>query len=46
VQDEDSILLSYENGTLACYDWLNDKVVEEWENFGNVKSIGVSPKSV
>ena len=33
VQDEDSLVLSYQNNTLACYDWSQDKVVDELEAF-------------
>ena len=42
VQDEDSLIITYENGTLACYDWNKDKIVDELEDFGSVKSIAIS----
>lgn len=45
VQDEDSMLLAYDNGTLACYDWYNDKVVDEWEKFGKVKVLAYNQSS-
>lgn len=46
VQDEDSLIISYANGTLACYDWNVDKIVDEWENFGMVKSMAISGHKV
>ena len=45
VQDEDSVIFSYENGCLAVYDWNKDKLVEEKEDFGVVKSMSVSSQS-
>lgn len=39
VQDEDSVVFAYENGTLAVYDWNKDQLVEEKENFGVVKAM-------
>jgi hypothetical protein len=38
------LIIAYDNGTLACYDWYVDKVVDEWENFGLVKSMAFSGK--
>jgi len=45
IQEEDCILLSYENGTLASYDWYADKVVDEWENFGVARSMTLKYKN-
>ena len=42
LQDQDSLILTYENGTMACYDWNVDKIIDEWEDFGNVRSMGIS----
>ena len=42
VQDEDCVLFNYDNGTLACYDWEKDKIIDEYENFGSVKSLSIS----
>lgn len=36
------MLFSYDNGTLACYDWEKDKIVDEFENFGSIKSLSIS----
>lgn len=43
VQDEDSVVFAYDNGTLAVYDWNKDTLVEEREeDFGSVKAMGIS----
>lgn len=46
VQDEDSVVMSYDNGTLAVYDWNLDKIVDEKEGLGNVKSLSISSNTV
>jgi WD40 repeat protein len=45
IQDEDSVIFTYDNGTLACYDWEKDKIVDELEGFGSIKSLSISKKS-
>ena len=36
------MLFTYDNGTLASYDWEKDKIIDEFENFGAVKSLSIS----
>lgn len=36
-------MLAYTNETLACYDWNIDKMIEEWEDYGPIKSMCLSP---
>ena len=43
VQDEDTLIVAYESGGIACYDWNKGKIVDELRTgMGVVKSIGVS----
>ncbi len=42
VQDEDSIIFTYDNGTLGVYDWNADKMLDELEGFGITKSLNLS----
>jgi len=38
-------LLADDSGSLTCYDWYADKVVDEWEKFGSVRSMALKLKS-
>jgi hypothetical protein len=29
IQDEDTLIVAYETGGIACYDWNKDKIVDE-----------------
>jgi hypothetical protein len=31
---------------IAAYDWNVDKIVDQWEDFGDIKSLSVSKKDV
>lgn len=46
IQDEDTLIMSYDNGTLATYDWNVDKMMDEMDDFGILRSINVSGNSV
>ncbi|CDW73591.1 protein fan [Stylonychia lemnae] len=45
-QDQDSVVLTYDNGTLAVYDWNSDKLVDEKEDIANIKSLAISSDKV
>ena len=40
------MVLAYDNGTIAIYDWNNDKVIDEKDDFGMVKCMGISNQGV
>jgi WD40 repeat protein len=47
VQDEDTLIVAYEEGGIACYDWNKDKIVDEYTHgVGPIKSITVSDHRV
>ena len=47
IQDEDTLIVAYESGGIACYDWNKDKIVDELRTgLGVIKSIGVSDTRV
>ena len=43
VQDEDTLIVAYQNGGIACYDWQKDKIVDEIKDIGPIKCISISP---
>jgi hypothetical protein len=46
-QDEDTLIVAYEEGGIACYDWNKDKIVDEYRHgMGPIKSIAVSDHRV
>jgi len=49
VQDEDTLIVAYQDGGIASYDWNKDKIVDEIRSIGPIKSIHISdsrlPKS-
>ena len=46
IQDDDSIIVAYQEGGLACYDWNKDKIIDEIKSIGPVKSLNISPKKL
>ena len=46
IQDEDTLIVAYQNGGLATYNWSQNKLVNTLKGVGPIKSIAItnSPK--
>jgi hypothetical protein len=42
IQDEDSLIVAFQNGGIACYNWNQDKISDSLKGIGPVKSFAIS----
>ena len=41
-QDEDVLVVAYQNGGIACYDWNKDKIFDEIKDIGPIRSMSIT----
>ena len=41
-QDDDILIIAYQDGGLGSYDWTKDKIIDEIKSIGPIKSIDIS----